>query len=341
MNEMRKIDRIQTGDELERCPFPVPYGWFCVHYSHEIKPGEIKIEKAFGKEWVLFRGEDGAVGMTDPFCPHLGAHLGHGGKVVGDNIQCPFHNWEFDSEGWCKKIPYGKVMPGIARKKPILKALPVIEKYGMIFVWYHPKEEEPMWDVPTVDFFEDTDGHEEVRYHSWDIGTCIQEMGENSVDTPHLKFLHGAPIIPDVEAHAEGPIWNYNIMNGYIYGTGYGPGIVETYHCKDEVKMLMFATPTPVDEEMSRVRMAFTWKKYPDNPENSAIAEHLYHHSIGEAEGEESAGFESVDLIVWDNKKYRPKPLLCDGDGPILKWREYFKQFYVDLDEDDPAVAAS
>ncbi len=338
MNEMTKVENIQTGDDLERCPFPIPYGWFCVLYSHEIKKGEIKIEKVFGKEWVLFRGEDGSVGMTDPYCPHLGAHLGHGGKVVDGNIQCPFHNWEFDSEGWCKKIPYGKVMPGIARKKPILKALPVVEKYGMIFAWYHPEEEEPMWDLPVMEEFENPDDHVEVKYHCWDIGTCIQEMGENSVDTPHLKFLHGAPIIPDVEAHADGHIWNYNIMNGYIYGEGHGPGINKTYHTKDDIKMLMFAMPTPTDEEMSRVRMAFVWKKF-DDPEKHAIAHHLYEHSIGEAEGEDSAGFESVDLIVWDNKKYRPNPLLCDGDGPIIKWRDYFKQFYVGLDESDPAVA--
>lgn len=340
MNEMSKVEQpIQTGDDLERCPFPIPYGWFCVHYSHELEVGQIKVEHCFGKDWVLFRGEDGSVGMTDPFCPHLGAHLGKGGTVQGNNIRCPFHHWEFDSEGWCKNIPYAKVMPGVARKKPILKALPVVEKYGAIFVWYHPHEEEPMWDLPTVPFFENPDEHEDVRFHSWDIGTCIQEMGENSVDTPHLKYLHGAPIIPGVEASSEGPIWNYNIMDGYIYGTGYGPGINETYHNKDDVAMLMFAMSTPVTAELSRVRMMFTWKKYPDNPEKSAIAEHLYHHSIGEAEGEESAGFESVDLIVWDNKKYRPKPLLCDGDGPILKWREYFKQFYVDIDWDDPAVA--
>ena len=88
MNAPLNPDHIQTGDELERCPFPIPYGWFCVHFSHELKQGDIKIEKMFGKEWVLFRGEDGSVGMTDPFCPHLGAHLGHGGKVVGNNIQC-------------------------------------------------------------------------------------------------------------------------------------------------------------------------------------------------------------------------------------------------------------
>ena len=41
------------------------------------------------------------------------------------------------------------------------------------------------------------------------------------------------------------------------------------------------------------------------------------------------AGFESVDMIVWNNKRYREQPLLCDGDGEILKWRRYFSPFYV------------
>ena len=328
MNAPIDLETIQTGDELERCPFPIPYGWFAVQYSHEIQPGEIKIEEVFGKEWIIFRGEDGKVGMTDPYCPHLGAHLGHGGEVHGNNIRCPFHHWQFDTEGWCKEIPYGKVMPGICKKKPVLKALPVVEKYGMVFAWYHPSEQAPMWDLPVVPEFEDTEGHVDVRYHAWDIGTCIQEIAENSVDTPHLKFLHGAPIIPGVEFSYDGAISKYDIMDGYIYGTGYGPGISETRHCKEDVAMLMFAMSTPVNAELTRTRMAFTWKKYEEGSEKAKIAEHLYHHSIGEAEGEDSAGFESVDLIVWDNKKYRPKPLLCDGDGPILRFREYFSQFY-------------
>ena len=169
MNTIISSDHIQTGEELERCPFPIPYGWYNVHFSHELKVGEIKTEKVFGKEWVLFRGEDGSVGMTDPFCPHLGAHLGKGGTVQGNNIRCPFHHWEFNNDGWCKKIPYGKVMPGIARKKPILKALPVIEKYGAIWAWYHPEGLDPMWEIPVVPEMEDPDGHVEVKYHYWDI----------------------------------------------------------------------------------------------------------------------------------------------------------------------------
>ena len=50
----------------------------------------------------------------------------------------------------------------------------------------------------------------------------------------------------------------------------------------------------------------------------------------GAVDDEDSAGFESVDLVVWHNKKYRPRPILCDGDGPILMWRKWFRQFYAE-----------
>ena len=338
MSQTIEVDRIQTGDELERCPFPIPYGWYVVELSENLAKGEIRNVEAFDKEWVMFRGEDGSVGVTDPFCPHLGAHLGHGGEVVGSNIRCPFHHWEYDHKGWCKNIPYAKAMPGIARKKPILKALPTDERYGLIWAWYHPEDVEPMFAIPQVpELLED--GYVPFRRGEWDIGTCLQEIGENSVDTPHLKYLHGSPIIPPVDARAEGHIFHFDIGQGYIVGESHGAGVQVVRHNKDGVSVMMFSTPLPVSAEMTKTRMTFTFKDYPEGSKERQLAEHIYQHSIGEAEGEESAGFESVDLIVWDNKKYRPKPLLCDGDGPIIKWRDYYKQFYVDMPK-TPAIAA-
>jgi 3-ketosteroid 9alpha-monooxygenase subunit A len=57
----------------------------------------------FGKDLVLFRGGDGALGLLDAYCPHLGAHLGVGGSVSADGcIQCPFHGWKFGTDGKCK-----------------------------------------------------------------------------------------------------------------------------------------------------------------------------------------------------------------------------------------------
>ena len=34
------------------------------------------------------------------------------------------------------------------------------------------------------------------------------------------------------------------------------------------------------------------------------------------------------DIPIWEHKIYRPAPLLCDGDGPIAEYRNWFSQFY-------------
>ena len=67
---------------FQRFPMPIPFGWFFVHYSDDLKIGDVKTLRYFGQDLVLFRNEGGAAGMLDAYCPHLGAHLGHGGQVV-------------------------------------------------------------------------------------------------------------------------------------------------------------------------------------------------------------------------------------------------------------------
>ena len=59
--EAATVERVQTGNELERCPHPIPFGWFCVMLSDELALKEVKIFHVFGRDWVLFRGEDGKV----------------------------------------------------------------------------------------------------------------------------------------------------------------------------------------------------------------------------------------------------------------------------------------
>ena len=331
MNSTIQTDHIQTSKELERCPFPIPYGWYVMDLSENLSAGDILSVQAFDQEWVMFRGEDGPVGVTDPYCPHLGAHLGQGGKVVGDNIRCPFHNWQFNTEGWCKNIPYAKVMPGICKRKAVLRALPVQERYGLIFAWYHPGGVSPLFDVPAIPELE-SEAYVPVRHGQWDINNCLQEIGENSVDTPHLKFLHGAPMIPPVETSIDEHIFHFDIGQGYVTGDVYGSGIQAVRHTENGISVLMFSTPLPVTTELTRVRMHFTFKDYPEGSAERKAAETIYQHSIGEVDDRESAGFESVDLVIWDHKKYRPQPLLCDGDGPIMVWRKYYRQFYSEAD---------
>src|SRR5690349_11235672 len=84
---------------------PIPTGWFQIAYSDELPPGAVVPLRYFGKDLVLFRTETGKLTLLDAHCPHLGAHLGHGGKVRGEVIECPFHAWQFGATGECVAVP--------------------------------------------------------------------------------------------------------------------------------------------------------------------------------------------------------------------------------------------
>jgi 3-ketosteroid 9alpha-monooxygenase subunit A len=162
----------------------------------------------------------------------------------------------------------------------------------------------------------------------WPVNTFIQELGENGVDFAHLKFLHHAPVIPTGECRADGVRWHVNMANGYIIIEQTGPGLQLVRFTKGTVVTTMVSYPQPINNCRTIMRMGLTHKKYPAGTPEATLAANMLQEQIGQGV-DAQAGFESVDMIVWNNKRYREQPLLCDGDGEILKWRKYFSQFYV------------
>jgi 3-ketosteroid 9alpha-monooxygenase subunit A len=41
------------------------------------------------------------------------------------------------------------------------------------------------------------------------------------------------------------------------------------------------------------------------------------------------------DIAIWENKLFREVPVLCDGDGPIMKLRKWYAQFYPQAGQTD------
>src|SRR5471030_77422 len=54
-----------------------PMGWFAMCYSDELAARQVKPVRYFGKELVVWRGEDGQARVLDAYCRHLGAHMGY------------------------------------------------------------------------------------------------------------------------------------------------------------------------------------------------------------------------------------------------------------------------
>jgi phenylpropionate dioxygenase-like ring-hydroxylating dioxygenase large terminal subunit len=75
-----------------RSPFPIPYGWFQVAWPGDVKVGQVVPLQYFGQHLALWRDDNGVPHVNDAFCPHLGAHFGHGGSVDGSHNYC-FEWW--------------------------------------------------------------------------------------------------------------------------------------------------------------------------------------------------------------------------------------------------------
>jgi phenylpropionate dioxygenase-like ring-hydroxylating dioxygenase large terminal subunit len=86
---------------------PYPNGWYVFGTSEELAPGRLLGRKFMGEQVVVFRSNTGKAYAVEAYCPHLGAHLGYGGSVQGDLLQCPFHGFQFNGMGECVRTGYG------------------------------------------------------------------------------------------------------------------------------------------------------------------------------------------------------------------------------------------
>lgn len=323
-----------------RYNLPIPYGWYCISLSKELDKGDVKALKYFGQDLVLFRTESGEAVVLDAYCPHLGAHLGHGGKVDGENIACPFHGWQFNSGGQCDKVPYASQVPPKIQGKDVIRRYPVSELNGLIYAWYHPRAIAPLFEVENVPELDSNDWTE-LEVYDWEIGTIIQESGENAVDTAHFLYVHSATTLPegdivtkghrrttDVkmmmhamdESTGEVDLEGDDFIEGTLVTKNIGPGQTVQYF-RTYFETIMIGTITPIDDQNIHLRFLFSQPREATEPQK-VIARGVIDNVVFQV---------GQDIPIWEHKKYQENPILCDGDGPINKYRKWFRQFYDNL----------
>ncbi|MGZ8734159.1 MAG: Rieske 2Fe-2S domain-containing protein [Acidimicrobiia bacterium] len=311
---------------MARFPFPIPYSWYQVAAPEDLEPGGVTALKYFGRDLVLWRDEGGEFHLQDAFCPHLGAHLGVGGAVEDGCIRCPFHGWTFDGDGACKNIPYSDRV----NRKAHVRTYPVVVANDLVFAWYHPDEIEPLWDVPV---FEEvgTPAFSDYYKSSYTIGTILQEMAENAVDPAHFRYVHGTDQVAECESYETAGhtatmlskqtyVTPRGVTEGRIDVYSFGPGVAKTWFT-GIVDAMLVATSTPVDENSTQVRFNFTVRKFDDAKTTSTVAKAF----VGEINKQIQE-----DQPIWENKTFLPVPALADTDGPIVKFRKWYSQFYAE-----------
>lgn len=314
----------------KRFPFSgLPKGWFVVALSEDLEPGTIKSLRYFGRDLIAYRGESGQPHVVDAYCPHLGAHFGYGGKIIGETIRCPFHGWRFDGEGQCVEVPYSDRIPPKAK----LDAWPVREQDGAIYLFYDPQGGEP-WPLPAMDNTGWTPGK---SVHWKGLTTHPQEVFENTVDTAHIGPVHdgrGATIVGkpereaemltiDIEFQAPGDIvgmpGQLNDVHLHVVMRGLGHVHVETQVRNANVFARQRIYVTPIDEGALDIRGIVHVRESDDAEFTRELADLFYRAYVDDF---------AKDFPIWENKRYLERPTLAKGDGPIGIYRRWCTQFY-------------
>ncbi len=309
-----------------RYPFPSsPNGWFSVGAADDLAVGDVRPLSYLERQFALFRGEDGVARVFDAYCPHLGAHLGFGGRVCGDGIACPFHGWRFGSEGRVVEVP------GLDRTpRAETTAWSVCERNGHIFVWHHADGIPPSY--PVIGYRSDEASWTPWRTNTYRVRVHVQDLTENIIDRSHFSAVHdmAPPERDHFEVRFDGSamVVDQSLKVTAVDVAGYeiqttsttcGPGIVAVEVRQDPIEMLTYITQTPIDEELTEVNLCFSMKKLPDDEATESISE-LNDRITNEQFAQ--------DVAIWENKIYRPRPIITKLDGPVTQYRRWFRQFY-------------
>jgi nitrite reductase/ring-hydroxylating ferredoxin subunit len=177
-------------DLLPKAPsateFPeYPSSWYLFGCTTELSEGPAS-KSMLGRQLVAFKTKSGKITVMDASCSHLGADLGCG-RITGESIQCPYHNWKYGVDGKCTHIPGAKVIPDFAKQT----IYPVSIRHGYVFFFNGP---EPLFDLPF--FFDQVpDGFVAGKTFRY-VADCSWYMNAaHGFDIQHFDAVHDRKLL--------------------------------------------------------------------------------------------------------------------------------------------------
>ncbi len=339
-------------DELRLRSYPhhYPDGWYRLMTSKSLRRGRIRYLECLDRALVVWRSEDtDDVHALLAFCPHLGANL-RDGRIRGNRIECPFHGWKFTGNGRAASVPYSDSVP----TRIATESFPVQEVHGQVFMYHRsggPKQradDEVPYPVPRVAGIDDGSlvfrgHHDEGR-----VAMHILEVAENTVDYAHFEHVHGQMTLPWTQVPVPGvrlqhlPEWLPDDRDPWAI------------HFRNEASLKVLGRSMP----WSRTKVLVTFAgagnimnfrfEIPDLGEIALIQTHLPVAPL-----EQQVDFRwfasrriprplawyvvgnlvaqlRKDVRIWSSKVYLEHPVLCRDDGPVVRLRRWYRQFFPD-----------
>ena len=321
---MKTTDSEHTNagtDRAVRCPD----GWFAIAFSDEVRPGRLLTTRLGDQELVVYRTRKGLPRVVRPHCAHLGAHLGHGGRVEAEDIVCPYHGFAFGPDGACVRTPYG------TPPRASLNVLPLRELHGLLWVWHHADGAPPAWEPVSVS----EDGFTGRALLRRSFRGHQHDFVENIVDVGHFTPVHHARTVLG-EVVADGPYlrgeetldgfhnfsFTKNIRAHLEFQCG-GLGQVVAVFSLPALgrRFLQVAGLTPDERGELCIRVV-------TSSDTGMPGARLLAPLVSRLINAATLVQFRADFPIWANRRFIEHPKLAAEDGPIMLTRRWAQQFY-------------
>lgn len=163
----------------------VANGWYQGAWSDEV--GRELLQRWIVNRPVCFyRCLDGTVTAIEDRCPHRRFPLSQG-TLDGDVVQCGYHGYRIDAGGVCVGVAEQPDTP-----KATVHRFPVVERYGIVWIWPGDAEAADPDLIPDLSWLVD-DGWSHVQ-GMVPLAARQVLLAENLLDLTHETFLHAGSI---------------------------------------------------------------------------------------------------------------------------------------------------
>jgi len=163
--------------------------WYMATTAAALRRGALRRQLLLGEPVLLGRTRDGRAFALRDICPHRAAPLSAGKLTAGNTVECPYHGWQFRTDGVCSLIPstvdgQDNVDPSRIR----VRSYPVREQDGLIWVYFAASErEEPKIEPPRVPIPD-----AKPRWmESQSFGCGVDHAVIGLMDPAHAPYVHG------------------------------------------------------------------------------------------------------------------------------------------------------
>lgn len=156
--------------------------FYPICYSSDLvdEPRHFRI---FGEDYVVFRDENGIPAALEDRCPHRGGRLSQG-WVKNGCVACPYHGWEYASDGKCRVIPSQDPSIPIPSKAKV-DVVHTRERHDLVWACVG----EPIGDIPCFEELE-SQGYTLIHEMMEVWHASAPRIVDNALDVSHVAWVH-------------------------------------------------------------------------------------------------------------------------------------------------------